>query len=213
MSQPKTTISARAARALSGRVQSLARDVDRDLLGLADASSRACGAELAPFVQELERARHAFSKAADELVRALALGTPPPPLPPRVLLAEDEAGLRRLLSTQLRRSGYQVVEAADGVEALERFEAGGVDLLLSDVRMPGLSGVEVVQRVRARAGDLPVVLMSADPFVAPAGCRFLAKPLSLTLLLSTVEQALREAPASRERREPRAGAPPAEEAG
>jgi signal transduction histidine kinase/CheY-like chemotaxis protein len=89
-----------------------------------------------------------------------ASAPPPPATTGCVLLVEDESALREAMVRMLERAGYEVVEAADGTEALshlgERF-----DLLLTDVVMPGpLSGVDVAEGFRARVTDLPVVFMT-----------------------------------------------------
>ncbi|WP_437753824.1 response regulator [Sorangium sp. So ce1389] len=102
---------------------------------------------------------------------------PPPALatgerPFRVLLAEDDRELRRLLATALRRDGYEVLEARDGNHLLELMgeslvSSGGTppDLVVSDVRMPGRSGMELLAGLRREDWSTPVVLITAfgDP--------------------------------------------------
>jgi CheY-like chemotaxis protein len=89
---------------------------------------------------------------------------------PRVLLADDDTELRTLFGLCLRSSGYDVVEAADGTEALERLAglpapntdpARSFDAAVLDIRMPGYSGLHVLAALRHSSPALPVVLMTA----------------------------------------------------
>ena len=66
----------------------------------------------------------------------------------RILLAEDHGRLSAMLQAFLESLGHQVVSAADGVAALAALENGGIDLMVLDLKLPGMSGVEVLQRVR-----------------------------------------------------------------
>ena len=65
----------------------------------------------------------------------------------RVLVAEDDPHILRLISLWLGREGYEVLEARNGLAALELIEAGGVDVLVSDVNMPGMTGLELIDAV------------------------------------------------------------------
>jgi CheY-like chemotaxis protein len=84
-----------------------------------------------------------------------------------VLLAEDDPNLLRLLSTVLAFDGYDVIEATNGVEMLDYLAAcgarGAPDVIVSDVCMPGASGIDVLGRMRALQIAAPVVLMTAFP--------------------------------------------------
>jgi CheY-like chemotaxis protein len=87
-----------------------------------------------------------------------------PVRPPRVLLADDDAQMRRLIKSVLQRDGFEVVEAADGLDALEAVESGGVDLVILDVDMPRLDGLGVLEELRAqvRTACLPVIVLTAS---------------------------------------------------
>ena len=85
----------------------------------------------------------------------------PETTPIRVLLAEDDGEMRDLVTRVLRDEGYEVLEARDGTEAIARLEEGDFDLVLSDVRMPGADGMEVLRRAMARNLHQPVILMTA----------------------------------------------------
>jgi two-component system response regulator PilR (NtrC family) len=81
--------------------------------------------------------------------------------PPRILLVDDEPSIRQLLSYRLRREGYEVMLAENGQEALALLAKGGVDLLVSDIRMPDMSGVEVLRRAKALDGDILGIMITA----------------------------------------------------
>jgi DNA-binding response OmpR family regulator len=80
-----------------------------------------------------------------------------------VLLADDDAQMRRLIKSVLQRDGFEVVEAADGLDALEVVDQGGVDLVILDVDMPRLDGLGVLEELRAqvRTAFLPVIVLTA----------------------------------------------------
>jgi DNA-binding response OmpR family regulator len=81
-----------------------------------------------------------------------------------VLLAEDDPDILALVQLRLERWGYRVLTATNGAEALELALANPFDLALLDVQMPGLTGVEVTQKLRAdeRTRDVPVILLTAS---------------------------------------------------
>ena len=78
----------------------------------------------------------------------------------RVLLVEDEENYRLTLGFMLRREGFEVTEAADGPSGLQLFDRGGADIVLLDLMMPGMSGLEVCHQLRAR-GNVPIVMVTA----------------------------------------------------
>ena len=94
---------------------------------------------------------------------AAPTGAAEPAGPPRVLLADDDAQMRRLIKSVLQRDGFDVVEAADGLDALEAVEHGGVDLVILDLDMPRLDGLGVLEELRAqvRTACLPVIVLTA----------------------------------------------------
>jgi DNA-binding response OmpR family regulator len=118
----------------------------------------------------------------------------------RLLVVDDDAAIRASLRDALTADEVHVSEAADGREALDLVLAGRVDVVLTDVRMPGVDGLELLRRVRALAPAVEVVLMTAwdDPEVrleaTRAGVRAcLVKPLDLHVLRALVEEVRREA--------------------
>ncbi|HWW74442.1 MAG TPA: sigma-54 dependent transcriptional regulator, partial [Pyrinomonadaceae bacterium] len=114
-----------------------------------------------------------------------------------ILVADDDDSLRRVLEFQLRESGYEVLTAADGLAALDLFTGREVDCLITDLRMPGLSGLELLRRASAIKGETPVVVITAfgDVETAVEAMRagafdYVTKPFNRDQILLTVEKAL-----------------------
>src|SRR5216110_2311396 len=117
--------------------------------------------------------------------------------PATLLIADDDPGLRESLERTLTREGYRVILASDGNAALERLRAGGVDLVLTDLKMPGLSGIELLRAVKAIAADVDVILLTAFGTVEEAvkamkegAYDFLTKPFQRAQLLRLIRLAL-----------------------
>lgn len=79
----------------------------------------------------------------------------------RILVAEDDKDLARFVSVCLRRQGYEVVTAADGIEALECMESAKFDMLLTDIMMPRMDGFELAESIRLTDKSLPIIFMTA----------------------------------------------------
>ena len=116
--------------------------------------------------------------------------------PPRILVVDDDAGQRSLLDSFLRSQGFATTLADSGERALELLQAEPFALMISDVRMTGLSGLETLRLLRERHFLLPVLLVTAyadirDAVVAmrDGALNYLAKPIDLDELLATVRQA------------------------
>jgi CheY-like chemotaxis protein len=78
----------------------------------------------------------------------------------RVLVVDDNHDMRELLERILRRDGHVVEHAANGRDALERLAGGGFDIVLTDLLMPEMDGIELIRELAARAPDIPVVALS-----------------------------------------------------
>jgi two-component system, OmpR family, response regulator len=118
---------------------------------------------------------------------------------PRILLADDEQSIQTLLSFPLRKDGYEVITAADGREALARFGEGRFDLVVLDVMMPRMDGLEVCRRIRAR-NNVPIIMLTAkaEEIDKVLGLElgaddYITKPFSLREFRSRVRAALRRA--------------------
>jgi DNA-binding response OmpR family regulator len=118
----------------------------------------------------------------------------------RILVVEDDAVIRRLNALVLVRSGYQVDAAEDGAAGWEALHTINFDLLMTDHDMPGLTGLELVKKVRGARMTLPVILASGTlhteewerhPWLQLAA--ILLKPFSASQLLETVKEVLRAA--------------------
>jgi len=123
-------------------------------------------------------------------------GTPESPV--RVMVVDDEAPLRSALSRFLKERGYTVTTATSGTEALERLSDDQPDLMLLDIRMPGLNGIDVVPEALDKSPDLAIVMLTAvSDATSAALCMqrgaldYLTKPIELNDLASAVARALR----------------------
>lgn len=127
---------------------------------------------------------------------------------PRILLADDEQSVQTLLSYPLRKDGYEVVQAADGREALARFAETTFDLVVLDVMMPHMDGLEVCRRLRAKS-TVPIIMLTAkaEEIDKVLGLElgaddYITKPFSMREFRSRVKATLRRAGMARDREEP-----------
>jgi DNA-binding NtrC family response regulator len=125
----------------------------------------------------------------------------------RILVVDDEKNIRRTLRMVLEGPGYHVVEADRAEEALRRLDDEDIDLVVLDVRLPEMSGIEALERIRKHPGHdgLPVIMISGHASLAEAVCSvqlgatdFLEKPLDRDRVLVSVENALRQTKLQRE---------------
>jgi excisionase family DNA binding protein len=132
---------------------------------------------------------------------AAAPAAPPRPAAgserPRVLVVDDEASIRDLLEKTLTMSDYQVDTAPDGRSALERMRMYSYDLLISDLKMPGMDGLAVIREARRLKADLPVIVItgfssesSAIEALNLGVASYLTKPFRVSQVLSKAAKAL-----------------------
>src|SRR6188508_2815077 len=119
---------------------------------------------------------------------------------PRILLVDDEQPIQTLLSFPLQRDGYEVVQAADGAEALARYDEQIFDLVVLDVMLPRMDGLEVCRRLRAKGETVPIIMLTAksEEIDKVLGLElgaddYITKPFSLREFRSRVKAALRRA--------------------
>jgi DNA-binding response OmpR family regulator len=122
---------------------------------------------------------------------------------PRILLVDDEDSIQTLLSYPLRKEGYEVVQASDGSEALARFSEDTFDLVVLDVMMPRMDGLETCRRLRATS-TVPIIMLTAkaEEIDKVLGLElgaddYITKPFSMHEFRSRVKAALRRAGMSR----------------
>jgi two-component system KDP operon response regulator KdpE len=125
----------------------------------------------------------------------------------RILLIDDESAIRRALRPPLVELGFQVAEASRGEEGLQMLRAGGYDVVLLDVNMPGIGGIETLRRMRALAPRLPIVMLTvrdAEEDKVEAlelgADDYVTKPFSTRELIARIRTAVRrvQAPARAE---------------
>ena len=116
---------------------------------------------------------------------------------PTILLVDDEDAVRRLLAFPLEKDGYEVVQASDGEEALERFAERDVDLVVLDIMLPRLDGLEVCKRLRSTS-QVPIIMLTArdDELDKVIGLElgaddYITKPFSIREFRSRVRALLR----------------------
>jgi two-component system response regulator AtoC len=118
------------------------------------------------------------------------------PLPTRIIVAEDEANLRLVLQKELERAGYGVRVAPDGEAALKLLEESNVDVMLCDINMPRMDGMELLRRVHQRPNPPEVIMLTGHATVETAieamklgAYDYLSKPYHITELDALVKQA------------------------
>lgn len=118
----------------------------------------------------------------------------------RILVVEDDLSIRQLNTEMLKRAGYEVDAAEDGAAAWEALNAGSYDLLITDNVMPKVTGVKLLEKLRAArmalpvimaTGALPTAIFNRCPWLQPAAA--LLKPYTAAEMLRTVKKVLREA--------------------
>jgi DNA-binding response OmpR family regulator len=121
-----------------------------------------------------------------------------------ILLVDDEDSIQKLLAYPLEREGYRVLQARDGVEALEQFALERVDLVVLDIMLPKLDGLEVCKRLRAES-EVPIIMLTArdDELDKVLGLElgaddYITKPFSIREFRSRVRALLRRAAVSRQ---------------
>src|SRR5262245_45212691 len=163
-------------------------------------SSSACPL-LAPKRLETRRGIHSDSGASQDMVSA---NQP-------ILIVEDEPPMCELLSSFFSDRGYEVDAAATGEEALQNLEARNYGLVITDIKLPGMSGLELLARINIDWPDVAVIMMTAFGSISSAvesmklgADDYIAKPFQLDELALTVEKTLERRNLRREVRELRA---------
>jgi two-component system nitrogen regulation response regulator NtrX len=115
----------------------------------------------------------------------------------QILVVDDEERIRQSLNGVLKDEGYEVAEAKDGVQALKQIESDPPDVVLLDIWMPGMDGIETLERIKTQTPNLPVIMISGHANIELAvkatklgAYDFIEKPLSLEKVLLAVNHAL-----------------------
>ncbi len=163
------------------KVRSIRQDLDRTLA----------------YLHELEAARHAERRAVLASIVAEA-PPPPPPAAPPILLVDDEALTRDFYGDLLAEHGFRVFAARSGAEGLELARRHPVETVILDIMMPGISGLEVLEGLRAEDPDLPVIMLTAHASSRNAiaalklgAFDFIVKGLDPDLVVLAVHRAIR----------------------
>ncbi len=123
----------------------------------------------------------------------------------RILIVEDEEKIARFVELELRHEGYETEKAVNGTEALDMAESGGFDIIILDIMLPAISGIEVLRRLR-RSSDVPVILLTARDSVTDkvmgldmGANDYITKPFAIEELLARIRVLLRSAADSAEK--------------
>ena len=113
----------------------------------------------------------------------------------RVLIVEDDANQRLLYEMELRRDGYDVESARDGREAIEKVKSGTFDVVVMDLKMPGMTGLDAIMEIAGFDKSLPIIINTAyggwqDDFKSWAARAYVLKSSDLTELRLRIREAL-----------------------
>lgn len=118
-------------------------------------------------------------------------------VPSKILVVDDDSDLARAYARMLTEAGYAVVTSSNGRDAIHSLASNDCDCVVSDITMPGMTGIQLLKQVREQDGDLPVILITGDPDVESAieavdygAFKYLTKPVDSAELIQTVRQAV-----------------------
>ena len=123
----------------------------------------------------------------------------------QILVVDDEPKMRRVLEIMLQKMGHRVLSAGNGREALAVFQANTIDLVITDLRMPEMDGIELLASLRAQESDVPVVVITAHGTIETAvaamkhgACDYILRPFDIDVLELAIERALNSADVARQ---------------
>jgi DNA-binding NtrC family response regulator len=130
-------------------------------------------------------------------------------MPAKILVVDDEPDMLKLLSMIIKeKTQHKIVTTNNPLEALELIKQGGIDLIIADLKMPGLDGSELLDAVKAFDQNIPVVIMTAfateeasAETIEKGGFDFIIKPFRKEQILSTIDKALKWTAMQKENRE------------
>src|SRR3982750_361763 len=125
------------------------------------------------------------------------------PVGQRIMVVDDDPGIRRSLETLLTREGYQVIQAADGSEAIQLWREGGADLVITDLHMPKKDGIQTIVELLTHTPGIPIIAMSGGGqtkrldllgnLTLLGRILTIEKPFTLNEMMDVVGQALKRA--------------------
>ena len=123
----------------------------------------------------------------------------------QILVVDDEPKMRRVLEIMLQKMGHRVLSAGNGIEALAIFQAHAIDLVITDLRMPEMDGIELLASLRAQESDVPVIVITAHGTIETAvtamkhgACDYLLRPFDIDVVEHAVERVLNDAEVARQ---------------
>jgi two-component system response regulator AtoC len=123
----------------------------------------------------------------------------------QILVVDDEPKMRRVLEIMLQKMGHRVLGAGNGVEALALFQANSVELVITDLRMPEMDGIELLAALRAQGSDVPVMVITAHGTIETAvaamkhgACDYILRPFDIEVVEHTVARVLNEVEVARQ---------------
>ena len=113
----------------------------------------------------------------------------------KILIVEDEENIRLLYKEELEDLGYEVIQASDGREAMKKYDLHQPDLIILDIQLPGMDGIETMNIIREKSRDVPIILCSAygeykQDMKTWASEAYIIKSADLKELLATVKKVL-----------------------
>lgn len=116
----------------------------------------------------------------------------------KILVVDDEEEIRKTLVDHLfGRIECEIIEAANGYEAIEKLGKNDIDLVLLDIKMPGISGTEVIQKIKTLSKEIPIIVITkwdsseVSKQVVDSGADYIPKPFSLKIVRAKVEEKLK----------------------
>ena len=113
----------------------------------------------------------------------------------KILIVEDEENIRLLYKEELEDLGYEVIQASDGREAMKKYDLHQPDLMILDIQLPGMDGIETMNIIRGKSKDVPIILCTAygeykQDMKTWASEAYIIKSADLKELLATVKKSL-----------------------
>jgi CheY-like chemotaxis protein len=117
----------------------------------------------------------------------------------KILVVDDEEPIRMLYKSELEEEGYDVTLASNATEALEKVESTPLDLIILDIKMPGMNGIEAMQKIVGKKGNIPIIVNSAYPhfkesFMTWVADEYVVKSSNLQELKDKIRQLLNKLP-------------------